>query len=332
MKMLGAAVVAALATTLSAPPAAASPKILVDVGTGEVLYGEDASQSWNPASLTKLMTANLAFKAVREGRMSDLTPIVMTEHAASVPPSRLGIPAGHGLMLGDALRIMLTRSMNDVATAIGENLAGSETSFAAAMNEEAARLGMKGTHFANASGLPDPSQVSTAEDLAILARHIIREYPERMPLFSIPELSVAGKTYRNTNGLIGKYGGADGMKTGYVCSSGFNLVSTATRDGRRLLSIVLGAPNPKQREMASSRMLDYGFEKAQAGEIMLSSGALSPRPAVDMTVWKCGKTYPGFSIAMKAAAQPMEIAIPRQKPDEGRSEPEAQPVRTVRRF
>lgn len=332
MKMPSAAVLAVLVTTLSALPAAASPKILVDVQTGEVLYGEDSAQSWYPASLTKLMTANLAFKAVREGRMSDLTPIVMTEHAASVPPSRLGIPPGHGLMLGDALRIMLTRSMNDVATAIGENLAGSESSFAAAMNDEAARLGMKGTHFANASGLPDPSQVTTAEDLAILARHIIREYPERKPLFSIPELSVAGKTFRNTNGLIGKYVGADGMKTGYVCSSGFNLVSTATREGRQLLSIVLGAPNPKQREMASSRMLDYGFEGARTGEATLSSAASSPQKATDMKIWKCGKTYPGFSVDLKAAAKPMEIAIPRPKPADPRPEPEAQPVRTVRRF
>ncbi|MNU64582.1 D-alanyl-D-alanine carboxypeptidase DacF precursor [compost metagenome] len=332
MKMLSAAVAAALVTMLPALPAAASPKILVDVRTGEVLYGEDASQSWHPASLTKLMTANLAFKAVREGRMSDLTPIVMTEHAASVPPSRLGIPPGHGLMLGDALRIMLTRSMNDVATAIGENLAGSEPSFAAAMNEEAARLGMKGTHFANASGLPDPSQVSTAEDLAILARHIIREYPERMPLFSIPELSVAGKTFRNTNGLIGRYAGADGMKTGYVCSSGFNLVSTASRDGRRLLSVVLGAPNPRQREMASSQMLDYGFKKPQASEVTLSSGALSPRPAADMKIWKCGKTYPGFSVALKPGPQSLEIAIPRPRPLETRPEQETLHVRTVRRF
>ncbi len=330
MKMLSAVVLAALATTFSAPPAAASPKILVDVQTGEVLYGEDASQSWHPASLTKLMTANLAFKAVREGRASDLTPIVMTTHAASVPPSRLGIPAGHGLMLGDALRIMLTRSMNDVATAIGENLAGNETMFAVAMNEEAARLGMKGTHFTNASGLPNPSQVSTAEDLAILARHIISEYPERMPLFSIPELSVAGKTFRNTNGLIGKYSGADGMKTGYVCSSGFNLVSTAARNGRRLLSVVLGAPNPKQREMASSTMLDYGFDKAEAGKITLSSEAAAPRPAADMRNWRCGKSYPGFSVALKSASQSVEVAIPIPRPAD--SESAARPALTVRRF
>lgn len=333
IKMLGAAVLAALAATLPAPPALASPKILVDIQTGEVLYEEDASQSWHPASLTKLMTANLAFKAVREGRISDMTPIVMTAHAASVPPSRLGIPAGHGLMLGDALRIMLTRSMNDVATAIGENLAGSEVGFVAAMNAEASRLGMKGTHFANASGLPDPSQVSTAEDLAILARHIIREYHERMPLFSIPELSVSGKTFRNTNGLIGKYDGADGMKTGYVCSSGFNLVSTAERNGRRLVSVVLGAPNPKQREMASARMLDYGFEAKRAGGTSLTSEAASPRPAADMKDWRCGKSYPGFSVALKSAAPSMEVAVPSLKPAEAHPESIATPARhSIRRF
>jgi D-alanyl-D-alanine carboxypeptidase len=333
IKMLSAAVLAALAATLPAPPALASPKILVDVQTGEVLYGEDASQSWHPASLTKLMTANLAFKALREGRISDMTPIVMTRHAASVPPSRLGIPAGHGLLIGDALRIMLTRSMNDVATAIGENLAGSEVGFAAAMNEEAARLGMKGTHFVNASGLPDSSQVSTAEDLAILARHIIREYPERMPLFSIRELSVSGKTLRNTNGLIGHYDGADGMKTGYICSSGFNLVSTAERNGRRLVSVVLGAPSPKQREMASARMLDYGFEAKRAGVMGLASGAASPRPAADMKDWKCGKSYPDFSVALKTSARSMEAAVPSPESAEAPTASIATPARhTIRRF
>jgi D-alanyl-D-alanine carboxypeptidase len=153
-----------------------------------------------------------------------------------------------------------------------------------------------------------------------------------MPLFSIPELSVAGKTFRNTNGLIGSYGGADGMKTGYVCSSGFNLVSTAERNGRRLLSVVLGAPSPKQREKAASAMLDYGFDKSGAGGARLSSSAPSPRPAADMRNWKCGKSYPGFGIALKTVAETVEIATPDPKPTASTPERASKPVRTIRRF
>jgi D-alanyl-D-alanine carboxypeptidase len=307
---------AALTFMLTAQPSLASPKILVDVQTGTVLYEEDASKSWHPASVTKLMTANLAFKAIREGRATLRTPIVMTQHAASLPPSKLGLEVGHGLLLYDALRIMLTRSMNDVASAIAENLAGSEASFVAEMNTEAARLGMRGTRFTNPSGLPDASQVSTAEDLAILARHILLSYPESLPLFSIPELKVAGKTLKNTNGLIGKFEGADGMKTGYICSSGFNLVSTAQRNGRRLLSIVLGAPNTHKREKAASNLLEYGFKNASHSIRGLNSTVTAPSNASDMRKWQCGKTYPGFSTELKGATPELHLATPSPRPKE----------------
>jgi len=285
----------------------ASPRLLVDMQSGEVLFSDDAAVSWHPASLTKLMTAYLAFKAVREGRATGLTPIVMTEHAASVPPSKLGIATGSGLRLDDALSIMLTRSMNDVATAIAENLSTSESAFVEDMNLEAARLGMKGTRFTNASGLPDVRQVSTAEDLAILSIRILSDYPERRWMFGVPELSVAGRTLRNTNGLIGRFAGSDGMKTGYVCGSGFNVVSTATRNGRQLLAVVLGAPNAKAREKAASAMLEYGFGRTE-GSGSLSSKADEPREAVDLSRFACGRSYPDFSASLpttkRAAAQP----------------------------
>jgi D-alanyl-D-alanine carboxypeptidase len=278
------------------------------------------------------MTANLAFKAVREGKLSGRTPVVMTAHAASTAPSKLGLKPGSGLFLDDALRIMLTRSMNDVATAIGENLSGSETAFVGEMNAEAARLGMKGTHFENASGLPDPAQVTTAEDLAILALHIIKSYPERLPLFSIPTLSVSGRTLKNTNGLIGTFAGAEGMKTGYICSSGFNLVSMAKRNGRRLVAIVLGAPNARLREKAAGRMLEYGFAHAGTGKGALHSEADAPRQATDLSGWNCGKTYPGFTPDLNVSTAIATSQKPAASPGHP-SEQAAEPMKArVRRF
>ena len=271
----------------------ASPRLLVDAATGEVLFAEDAGKSWHPASLTKLMTASLAFKAMREGRTSPADPVIMTASAAALPPSKLGMPAESGLRLYDAIAIMLTRSMNDVAAAIGEHVGGSEKLFIDEMNREASRLGMRGTRFGNATGLPDEHQVTTAEDLAILARHIILNYPEHLRLFGIPELDVAGRKLRNTNGLVGHFEGSDGMKTGYICSSGFNVVSTATRNGRRLIAVVLGAPDSRTREKAASKLLQAGFASAQPGK-PLSSSATAPSIAANMKKWKCGKTYPDF--------------------------------------
>lgn len=298
-----AAAFAAFLVAAAATTTQASPRLLVDVGSGEVLFSEEASRSWHPASLTKLMTAYLAFKAIREGRASGQTPIMMTRHAAAVPPSKLGIVPGSGLRLDDALSVMLTRSMNDVATAIADNLADGEGTFVEQMNGEAARLGMKGTRFTNASGLPDRRQVSTAEDLAILALRILSDFPERRWMFGVAELSVAGRTLRNTNGLIGKFEGSDGMKTGYVCGSGFNVVSTATRNGRQLLAVVLGAPNARSRERAASAMLEYGFDRDRKRE-PLSSKATEPSAATDLSKFACGKTYSGFSMSLPADRDP----------------------------
>lgn len=316
---------AALALTVCASSAAsASPKILVDLSDGAVLYAEDADVSWYPASVTKLMTASLALDAMASGKASPDFPVVMTAEAASVPPSRLGLAPGQALRLEDALRITMTRSMNDVATAIGESLAGSRGAFVDLMNAEAARLGMRGTRFANPSGLPDPRQVSTAQDLAILAAHILRTHPDKAWLFSLPSVEVSGKTYRNTNGLIGTYAGAGGMKTGYVCGSGFNLVAVATRDGRTLLAVVLGAPNAGRREKAAAALLDYGFDGARPlGN--LKSDASAPSPATDLKPFGCGRTWPGFSTTLRAEKAPA-------LPDAVRAPSPTTASRKVRRF
>lgn len=320
-----------LSTLILPSPAPASPKILVDLDTSAVLYAEDADASWFPASVTKLMTAKLAFDAMKNGKTSPDTPIVMSAEAASVAPSKLGIAPGTALRLEDALQITLTRSMNDLASSIGENLAGSRHGFVGMMNAEAARLGMKGTRFANPSGLPDSRQVSTAQDLAILAARIVKDHPNRMWLFSIPQVRFARKAYKNTNGLIGVYSGALGMKTGYVCGSGFNLVAVAQREGRRLLAVVLGAPDARRREKAATALLDYGFSGAR--EIgRLSSAAERPGPATDLTSYSCGRSWRGFSTSLVVPDETTPAVTSR--PERIRAQP-ATPdtaVRKVRRF
>jgi D-alanyl-D-alanine carboxypeptidase len=272
----------------AASPASARPVLSMDVETGTVIYAHEKDRSWHPASVTKLMTAAVVLEAVRAGRMTFDTPIVFCENAAAVQPSKLGLHPGATLPLRDALRIMLTRSMNDVAIAIAETTAGSETSFARLMNLKAASLGMHGTRFVNASGLHDPRQVSTAADLAILASHLVVDLPESASLFGIPSVTYAGKTLRNTNGLVGHYDGIRGMKTGYVCASGFNLVSLAERGSRRIITVVLGAPDPKTRERNTAALLDNAFSSPPHGPA-LSSNANAPIPAIDLKTKGCGK-------------------------------------------
>ncbi|MCS4088902.1 D-alanyl-D-alanine carboxypeptidase family protein [Rhizobium sp. BK176] len=285
-------------------PAGARPSLSVDVDTGTVISAHEKDRSWHPASVTKLMTAAVVLEAVRAGRMTLDTPIVFSQNAASVQPSKLGLQPGAALPLGDALRIMLTRSMNDIAVAIAETTAGSETNFARLMNLKAAALGMHGTRFVNASGLHDPRQVSTAADLAILARHLVVDLPQSASLFGIPSVTFAGKTLRNTNGLVGHYDGIRGMKTGYVCASGFNLVGLAERGSRRVITVVLGAPNPKTRERNTAALLDDAFASVPMGPI-LSSDVTMPTDAIDLKTKGCGKLLnENFSLGDTVSASP----------------------------
>jgi D-alanyl-D-alanine carboxypeptidase len=203
--------------------------------------------------------------------------------------------------------------MNDVAVAIAETTAGSETNFAKLMNLKAAALGMRGTRFVNASGLHDPRQVSTAADLAILARHLVVNLPESASLFGIPSVTYAGKTLRNTNGLVGHYDGIRGMKTGYVCASGFNLVGLAERGSRRIITVVLGAPNPKTRERNTATLLDNAFASVPRGQV-LSSDATGPTPAIDLKTKGCGKRLnENFSLRDAVAAAPTSQENPARR-------------------
>ena len=286
------AAVLCLAALFAPVAAQATPLLLVDARNGAVLYAQDANQSWHPASLTKLMTAHLALRAVAAGRASFSTPVVMTAHAAAQPPSKLGLPVGDTLTLGDALRVMLVRSTNDVAVAIAETLGGgSEAVFVQAMNAEAVRLNMDATYFVNANGLHDERQVTTARDMALLAMAIRRSHPRYLDLFATPSVTVSGRLMKNTNPLMGKYPGIDGMKTGYVCASGFNLVATAHRGGRELLAVVLGAPSGKARDENAAALLESGFSGVSraAGDL---KALFRPFPvrAPDLRKFACGKS------------------------------------------
>lgn len=248
-----------LALPMLAGPALANPVILFDLNSGKVLQHQDAFKRWYPASLSKLMTAYVTFRAIAAGEVQLDSPIKVTKHSAGEPPSKMGFKPGSVMRLDNALKMMLVKSANDIAMAIGENIGGSQAGFAVRMNAEAARLGMTGTHFVNPNGLFSPEQYTTARDLALLVMAIRKEFPQYAPWFSIEGLAVGKKAISNYNLLIGRYPGADGMKTGFVCPSGFNMIGSATRNGRTLVAVVLGEKSAISRAETAARLLDQGF-------------------------------------------------------------------------
>ncbi|EJF91554.1 D-alanyl-D-alanine carboxypeptidase family protein [Bartonella tamiae] len=253
--------------------AKANPYIVVDASTGRVLAHKEAFDRWYPASLTKMMTAYITFRAMHSGQLSPSSHVVVSARAAKEPPSRSGYKAGSVLDLDTALSIMMVKSTNDLAAAIAETVSGSQAAFVEKMNAEAQRLGMFGTHFSNPHGLPDPDNYSTARDLAVLAAQIRREFPQYVHYFSIPAIDYGDgrKVEQNTNNLIGRFNGADGMKTGFICSSGFNLAASATRNGRTLIAIVLGAQRIDQREGLAAKLLNEGFSNQGTSQVTLAT-------------------------------------------------------------
>jgi len=258
--LAGAALLSWLAALLATGAAHANPVLLLDLQSGRVLAHRDAFKRWYPASLTKLMTSYVAFRAVQAGELEFGSPIIMTKKAAGEAPSKMGYPPGSQIRLDNALKIILVKSANDVATAIGETIGGSEGAFAERMNREAERLGMTGSHFVNAHGLPDTRQYTTARDMAILTAALRREFPQYSDYFSIEGVRTDKDTLRNYNVLIGRFEGADGMKTGFICSSGFNLVASATRGGRTVVAVVLGASTQAGRAEEAADLLATGFQ------------------------------------------------------------------------
>ncbi|MFC5384539.1 D-alanyl-D-alanine carboxypeptidase family protein [Aquamicrobium segne] len=251
--------------------ASANPTLLFELNTGKVLAHEDAFKRWYPASLTKMMTAYVAFRAIEAGEAALDSPIRMTRNAAKQPPSKMGFKTGQIMRLDNALKMMMIKSANDVAMAIGENIGGTQADFAARMNAEAARLGMSGTHFVNPNGLFSPDQYTTARDMALLVSAIRRDFPQYNDWYTIEGLLFGKTQIPNFNLLVGRYPGADGMKTGFVCESGFNLVGTATRNGRTLAAVVFGETNGVTRAEAVAKLLDAGFATQGQGSATIAS-------------------------------------------------------------
>ena len=272
-RVLSTLVVLMIVVFATVPAALASfaPRMVVDVDSGRVLAHQDAFQRWYPASLTKLMTAYVAFRAVKAGEMTLQSPVTVSKNAAAEPPSKMYFAPGSTLTLDAALKIIMVKSANDVATAIGESVAGSENAFIARMNDEAARLGMTGTRFVNAHGLPGGGQYTNARDMAVLAVALRREFPQYASYFALEGIRSGDRTYRNFNLLIGRYRGADGMKTGFICSAGFNQVSSATRSGRTVVVVVLGAASLRDRAEESARLLEEGLKASGRGKPTLAN-------------------------------------------------------------
>ncbi len=235
--------------------------IVVDARSGQTLVGHHADELRHPASLTKMMTLYLLFDAIRDGRVRMDTPIRFSEEAASRPPSKLGVPAGQAISAESAILALVTRSANDVAAAVAEHLAGDEDAFARVMTQRARQLGMSRTTFRNASGLPDPEQVTTARDMAQLGRRLLQDFPNQYQYFSATHFRHGGQLIRNHNGMLLDYAGADGIKTGFIRASGFNIVTSAERDGVRLVGAVFGGRSWVERNRQMAELLDEGFQR-----------------------------------------------------------------------
>ena len=241
--------------------------LIMDATSGRVLHETNADLTRYPASLTKMMTLYLLFEALDNGTVAFDESLPISEHAASQPPTKLGLMPGQSISVENAILALVTKSANDVAAAVAERLGGSESRFAWSMTAKAREIGMSRTMFANASGLPDPDQVTTARDVAVLALALLHDFPHYYPYFSTDHFYYGGAVHANHNRLLGSYEGLDGIKTGYTQSSGFNLVASAMRDGRRLIGVVLGARSPANRSLIMVSLLDQAFGGGEIIEV-----------------------------------------------------------------
>lgn len=276
-------------------PEPRGPSVLIDAKTGEVLAQDRAGEPFYPASLTKLMTGYIIFQRLRDGRLKPDQQITVSERAHAQEPSKIGVPVGKSVSVDFALQALLVYSANDMAYVLAEGAAGSIELFADEMNGTARRLGLSASHFMNPNGLFDPRHVTSARDMAVLAAVIVAEFPEYQKYFVQQYLEVGKRRLPNRNILIRTMPDADGMKTGFVCASGFNLVASATRNGRRLIAVVMGMRNSATRAAAAKAMLEAGFAMAPqphgkvADIINLPQGAIVP---VDMTSTVCRNKPP----------------------------------------
>lgn len=263
-----------LAIALSSAPASAEALLLIEASTGKVLHAENATYPWYPASVTKMMTIYSTLRAIKDRRLTLDKLLTVSANAVAQQPSKMGLRAGTQITVDNALKMMMVKSANDMAVVLAEGVSGSIEDFATEMNLNARRLGMTQTNYVNPNGLPADNQVTSARDLAILARALIREFPEYDLYWHIPAIKFGKRIMRNTNRLIDAYPGADGMKTGFICASGFNLVGSATRNGRRLIAVVLGAHSGAERAERAAQLLESGFNSSPLSWLMPSLGSV----------------------------------------------------------
>jgi D-alanyl-D-alanine carboxypeptidase len=296
-------------------PAPNYASIVVDAKTGKVLDQSNADARRYPASLTKMMTLYLLFEAIERKEMSLTTPLSVSAQAAAQPPSKLGLKAGETIAVKDAILAVVTRSANDVAVVIAENLAGSEAAFAARMTATARAIGMSNTTFRNASGLPDAGQVSTARDMAQLGRALQERFPKEYRYFATRSFIWKGKRIGNHNRLLGRVAGVDGIKTGYTRASGFNLVTSVNRDKRHVVAVVMGGKTGKSRDAHMASLIEKNFRKASRGQktdtVLVASAA--PAPSGSKTMVMIPRPRPEtatIALALAAAPQQPDLAEP----------------------
>ncbi len=304
-------VFAVFAAVGPAPAAAKENKryasIVLDADTGVVLSQSNADKRLHPASLTKVMTLLMVFEAMEQGRMTTRDRIRISKHAAGMVPSKLGLTAGSSIKVQDAIYAVVTKSANDVAVALAEHIGGTESNFARMMTNRALQLGMSNTTFTNASGLHDPRQYSSARDMATLARVVINQHAPYYRYFSKANFTYQGHSYHNHNRLMETYKGMDGMKTGYVGASGFNLVASAVRNDRRLIGVVFGGRSAASRNAHMASLLDSGFGRVDDVRIASVNTTTPPplparKPAILVALNTLNKAVPA------ASAQTVKLA------------------------
>ncbi len=313
---------AGIALAAPAGTALAGPALLFDAADGRVLYAEDADHVWHPASLTKILTAYIVFEQLASKRLTMETRIAASEAAHHAPPSKVGLPIGGELTIDVAIQALIVKSANDVAIMFAEAIDGSIESFAQRMNATAKRLGMTRSNFVNPHGLPAEQQVTTARDLGRLSRAVMRDFPQYAHLWAQQEMMVGKIKLRSHNALLKGYDGTDGLKTGFICDSGFNLVATASREGRRLVAVTLGEISAKDRNLRAASLLEHGFQTVGWSQALTPSSTIDSMPvAADaktgvtkvrelVVSWDCGRKRPAAKAKKKrgqkvaAAGQP----------------------------
>ena len=266
---------------MPATQARAEAQLLIEASTGKVLHAENATYPWYPASVTKLMTLYTTLRTIKQGKLTFNSLLTVSKNAVAQQPTKMGFKLGTQVTVDNALKMLMVKSANDIAVTIAEGVGGSIEGFADMMNANARRLGMTQSHYINPNGLPAENHVTSARDLGILARALIQEFPEDDKYLHVHAIRYGNRVMRNYNSLLDRYPGADGMKTGFICASGYNVVASATRNGRRLIAIVLGAYSGAVRAQKAAQLLERGFNSGGLTWLTPSLGTVDALAPID---------------------------------------------------